>query len=381
MSFTVFSIVTALMFSSLILLLVHCFRRKRSVILGLGAGSVAFFLILFLVRQLFTPEFSFTWEIDTQLVNDFYEWFYIKPITLGPFTFYVYIALLVVWITGALLLLGRFVGKYHKAVKSVLNRGVVPFPQGQAVLQRVAKGGPGPEKVKVFFCRDIDIPMGIGLIRRSILLPEGSYEEEELEYILLHEYTHFRNHDLLVKFMLYTFCCIYWWNPLVYLIKRDIDGLLEVKCDLVVTKEMTEAKKARYLEVILQSLKKSEAQKYRIQCAATLASGKHTCEMKERFQAVMGRRKRSRKAGICFVIVGLVLFAASYLFVVQPSYEAPPPEEGVTEEHTVTEGYIVKKEDGKYYFIEPGQEDQWILEEQVEMFVECGFEVKENQEE
>ncbi len=378
MSFTVFSIVTSLAFSSLILLLVHCFRRKRAVIMGLGAGSVAFFLILFLVRQLFTPEFSFTWAIDTQLVNDFYDWFYLKPSTLGPFTFHVHIVLLTVWMAVALPLLGSFMGKYHIAVKRVLKRGVIPFPQGQAVLQRVAKGGPGPEKIKVFFCRDIDIPMGIGLIRRSILLPEGSYEEGELEYILLHEYTHFRNHDLLVKFMLYTFCCVYWWNPLVYLIRRDIDGLLEIKCDLVVTKEMTEAKKARYLEVILQSLKKSESKKYRLQCAAMLASGKYACEMKERFQIVMGKQKRSRKAGICFVILGLVLFAASYLFVVQPRYDSPPPDPGVTDERTIIEGYIVKKEDGKYYFIEPGQEDQWILEEQVEAFTSCGFKIKED---
>ncbi len=52
--------------------------------------------------------------------------------------------------------------------------------------------------VSVCICPTLDIPMGTGLFRHRICLPEHEYTQEEMNYILKHEYTHFCNRDLTV---------------------------------------------------------------------------------------------------------------------------------------------------------------------------------------
>lgn len=46
-------------------------------------------------------------------------------------------------------------------------------------------------------------------------------------------------------------CAIFWWNPLIYLLKHDINNTLEIKSDLSITNNMTEDKKLEYLQSIL----------------------------------------------------------------------------------------------------------------------------------
>jgi beta-lactamase regulating signal transducer with metallopeptidase domain len=37
--------------------------------------------------------------------------------------------------------------------------------------------------------------------------------------------------------------CLLWWNPFVYLLKADLEQILEVNCDLQVTRHMTDNEK------------------------------------------------------------------------------------------------------------------------------------------
>ena len=47
-----------------------------------------------------------------------------------------------------------------------------------------------------------------------------------------------------------------WWNPLVYLLRRDLPQILEIRCDMAVTKDYTVSQKAEYLQTIVNSLKR-----------------------------------------------------------------------------------------------------------------------------
>lgn len=75
--------------------------------------------------------------------------------------------------------------------------------------------------VMVWKTNQIDIPMGIGLLHKRIFLPGRMYTEAELKNILLHEYTHFINHDTWIKFYMNIFSVLFWWNPMVYLLEKN----------------------------------------------------------------------------------------------------------------------------------------------------------------
>ena len=106
------------------------------------------------------------------------------------------------------------------------------------------------------------------MFRKKILLPRIDYSEEELLYILLHEYIHFANRDIFVKLLVSLFCMIFWWDPVAHLLKQDLEQTLEIKCDLSVAKCLNMEERACYLRTIISTLKHSNLQNTP-PCAAT----------------------------------------------------------------------------------------------------------------
>jgi beta-lactamase regulating signal transducer with metallopeptidase domain len=83
----------------------------------------------------------------------------------------------------------------------------------------------------------VRVPALSGLRRPVILLPEGWGEEvsgPELEHILLHEAAHLRRRDLWLQEAVVVVHLIFWFNPLLWLVRRRIRHLVELCCDRTV---------------------------------------------------------------------------------------------------------------------------------------------------
>ena len=61
--------------------------------------------------------------------------------------------------------------------------------------------------------------------------------------ILQHEFCHVKGNDLLIKLFYNLLLVIFWWNPLTYRFRKELDNLLELRCDLRITKDMNEWEK------------------------------------------------------------------------------------------------------------------------------------------
>lgn len=93
-------------------------------------------------------------------------------------------------------------------------------------------------------------PFVIGILRPKIYLP-SSLGEREREYILLHEQTHLRRGDHIIKLLAFAALTIHWFNPLVwlafYLSARD----MEMSCDEAVLRKMNRDIRAEYSASLL----------------------------------------------------------------------------------------------------------------------------------
>lgn len=127
----------------------------------------------------------------------------------------------------------------------------------QEALEELQPGTETPHPPQVLCCPGLSTPCGIGLVRRKILLPSREYAADELRHILRHELQHFQTHDLLVTWMIRVFQCLFWWNPLVYLLGRDLDQVLEIKCDLSVTKGYGKKETVAYMRTIKHQLEQT----------------------------------------------------------------------------------------------------------------------------
>ena len=81
---------------------------------------------------------------------------------------------------------------------------------------------------------DAGVPMLIGLVRPTIILPTGldrQLTSQQLEAVLVHELQHVARHDAIVHFGQSVLGVIYFFHPLVWLTNRVLNGLREDACD------------------------------------------------------------------------------------------------------------------------------------------------------
>jgi beta-lactamase regulating signal transducer with metallopeptidase domain len=77
---------------------------------------------------------------------------------------------------------------------------------------------------------DIQSPFVLGILKPLIYIPLNLAERER-EYIILHEQTHIRRFDHIVKFIAYFILCLHWFNPLVWIAFLFMSLDMEMSCD------------------------------------------------------------------------------------------------------------------------------------------------------
>ena len=106
------------------------------------------------------------------------------------------------------------------------------------------------DKENIYLCDSLDTPFVMGVLRPRIYLP-ASLSGAEKEYILLHEQTHIRRFDHVVKILSFFVLCIHWFNPLVwaafFLSGRD----MEMSCDEAVIRKLGHEVKKDYSSSLL----------------------------------------------------------------------------------------------------------------------------------
>ncbi len=97
----------------------------------------------------------------------------------------------------------------------------------------------------------IGSPFVLGLFRPRIYLP-SDLPECEREYILLHEKTHIRRLDHVVKILAFAALCIHWFNPLVWLAFYLSGQDMEMSCDEAVVRKLGGGIRADYSASLLK---------------------------------------------------------------------------------------------------------------------------------
>lgn len=60
---------------------------------------------------------------------------------------------------------------------------------------------------------------------------------------------------MVIKLFYESIMIIFWWNPLTYYFRNELENLLEIRCDNSVAKNMNDTEKLSYLKVILDVAK------------------------------------------------------------------------------------------------------------------------------
>ncbi len=105
-------------------------------------------------------------------------------------------------------------------------------------------------------------PLLIGIVKPVLLIPKSLIGKEELDHVLNHELMHYKRCDILYKWLTAFVKCIHWFNPLVYVLAKEIDNECEISCDIMLTKEMNEAEKKSYMNTVLSLIEQKTRKKF-----------------------------------------------------------------------------------------------------------------------
>ena len=146
-------------------------------------------------------------------------------------------------------------------------------------------------------CPGIGSPMLTGLHRPKLLLPREDYSETDASYILRHELTHGQSRDLCWKALLLAANAVHWFNPAIWLLRREAGREIERACDERVMAAADLAERRAYGEVLL-----SAAQRGKKPALSThFTSGKRT--MKARLRSILEGKKRAGAALAVAVVI------------------------------------------------------------------------------
>jgi beta-lactamase regulating signal transducer with metallopeptidase domain len=205
------------------------------------------------------------------------------------------------------------------------------------------------DNVRILVSQDVIVPYFTGVLRPCIYLPNVKIPEAELEMILRHEYQHYKSRDLYVKLFYLMLSIVFWWNPFTHVFRRELDNLLEIRCDEAMTKHMGNKEKVTYLramdfiiEYIDQRIpENTPAMTYFIQAE------RHSSFMIKRIDLI-AKGKKSLMSQVVSVVLVVLVFCASFLIIAQPAGQPPESEDYDTFYITPENALLVLTVDGTY---------------------------------
>lgn len=319
-----------------------------------------------------------------QIFNTLHKFFYTSVPLIGHDDIEVRHLLISIWILVSIILLIQLVINYFHLNRDIANLSCTKDEKLDEILREIGQKEKKSLKVEVVKSQGVDTPLGVGIIRKKILIPDREYDSKDLFYILRHEYIHHKNQDLFVQLLVNILCVIYWWNPLVYLLRRDIEYSFEMRCDQMVVQGMDDEEIADYLETLLKVFrlknKCSKSEKHVTGALGIIRSNR--ADIRSRFQTLVREsafdyKTYGKQVAATVMVMILIL---SYSFIIQPAIMPSDADMGIgpdTYELGTSGSYIMHHTDGSYELITL-EGDHAILEETtVQEMIEDGFQVIE----
>ena len=173
----------------------------------------------------------------------------------------------------------------------------------------------------LYVCRAVDTPLLAGVLHPCVLLPDENLNPPELHLIFRHELTHFRRGDLWIKLLTLLAVGLHWYNPLIYLMRREIEFACEASCDESVVRGCDLDARAYYSETIVAVIRRQTRR--RTALATTFYGGKKG--MKNRILSIMNMQRRRLGALILLpVMIFTLLFSVA--LATEPASTHPPQE-------------------------------------------------------
>ena len=337
-----YSIAAGIAWFTLVLVFIAALQKRTGFMLRASAQLLLFAAALALVRMLLPLDFR-----QAYVIQSFHIYPAIMAFLRSPLFGWlkVWQVFLLVWALGSAVVLGYEIWALLAASRRRKCYRRIPSQQAE---QAAKRAGLLPGDIVV--SSDVAVPMAAGLFRPKMYLPLLTLTDEELDWIVRHETQHIKGKDVWLKLLYTLLQAALWWNPFVWYFARELDSILELRCDQAVLRGRSEGERHAYVQTLLQvTTQLCAGRRHYPASAVTFARPVKKSALTRRAELILHTPPRHRRQTIAAGLLCLVLFAASYFVILQPA--GAPPEEDLAGEVIFSEDdtyFLVHKEDGSY---------------------------------
>jgi beta-lactamase regulating signal transducer with metallopeptidase domain len=361
MNVSIFSVIMAVLWFDAFILLSSTLRRKTNFLLQYSLLPLIILILFGLTRVLLPLEMPFATVFHSHQLLPILQGFWLLQVSLwGGLHLSVAWMVVLICMAVSVILLIRFFYKIHLGNQYIEVLYTEEDERAKLLLQEIVDQTKPGQDFAVRIAPDLSSPIVTGLFRPVILMPEDvkSLSDQQLLYILRHEWSHYLSKDLWVKLLIHLLCCVMWWNPPIFLLRKDLDQVLELSCDHRVTREMPEIQRVEYLNTIMEVLKQFYGRENPLQKAGVgvnfIGAGRGAPTI-QRFLMVYDQKKciASWKTNLISLFIMAVLFLLSFSFIVQPYTPTPKVIQEETPDNynvmiTPENSYLTLNDDGSY---------------------------------
>ena len=241
-----YSLIIAVLLFNLAMIVIAILRRRTGFLTKYSTTALVLLALFGALRVILPISFPFTYVVNSYVTIPKIESLLAFDVWPGTFKIELLIIVYLIWVAGSLFMLLR-------TMRNILTENlyrqryrVVKNEQAERLVWELRL-----KHTRIITSPDVVVPYVTGFIKAKIYLPDIEMEDDVLKLILKHEYQHFKSLDSYIKAFYTSLSIVFWWNPIVHIFLRELDRLLEIRCDEVVTNHMSEGEKTQYLESLL----------------------------------------------------------------------------------------------------------------------------------
>ena len=213
-----------------------------------------------------------------------------------------------VWLMGAFVSFGVNVTSYLMFARRIKKRATGAHERELRVLASLSRK---TRALGLYRNTIVPAPMLLGVFRPSIMLPDCEFTESQIKNILLHELVHLRRRDIAMKWLTAMTVALHWFNPFVYLLRREMNASCELACDEAVVSKLDPVGIKEYGDTLIAVVASHYSTKTSFFTKTNKVHNMFASEkraLKERLGSIMKFRKHSNKSIVlsCILLVFVV---------------------------------------------------------------------------
>ncbi len=229
----------------------------------------------------------------------------------------------VTWLSGSLFMFIKLALGIRKTVKLV--NSAIPFPSKRLnlILTRSLARFSDIKFRGIYISDLINSPVSAGFFSPLIIIPESMIKEsgeQEIAAILDHELSHIYHRDQFTGLIQRITAAIYWWNPFVHMLNRNLSGIREHIADNYAISRSTPLTYAKYLTALAEKalIARKETPGILNFSSAPMSIKERIVEIVRKERRMETRLKGSVSVITLFIMVALTVSLSGYQIQISP---------------------------------------------------------------